>query len=262
MLRALEREPDLRFQTATDLASSLASVAGLPFRGATSTPEPGFASSSSSAPGTPRLGSGVPSSGGGYPGSGPRPASAAGTPFTAQSFSEPIPAATSAPLTASAPASARGSSKLGIAAAAGFGLLVGVAIILFRFGGARPSAPPTSSAAIVLPQTVEPVAVPPPTQTAEPVAPPPAPPATSTTPQPGDSPTPAAGACGQARSEAGAKGQGRHAGLRRCRYPAPDHRPRRGPVSSTGTRTRAAAEAGSRGEQQPQRRGTRLLILA
>jgi eukaryotic-like serine/threonine-protein kinase len=134
MLRALEREPDLRFQSATELADSLAWIAGITTRGGTSTPEPGFASVSNPAI-SPRSGP-VPSSGGGrpIPSSGNRTDPMSFGPAT---FSEPIPAATSAPLTASAPASSRGSSKIGIVAAAAFGLLVGVAIILFRFGGLR-----------------------------------------------------------------------------------------------------------------------------
>jgi serine/threonine protein kinase len=132
MLRALEREPEQRFQTATELADALAWIAGISARGATSTPEPGFASSSN-----PALSGAIPSSGGArpVPSSGKRQPSAPS--FSGQTFAEPIPAATSAPLTASAPASSRGTSKLGVIAAAAFGLIVGVGIILFRFGGLR-----------------------------------------------------------------------------------------------------------------------------
>jgi eukaryotic-like serine/threonine-protein kinase len=150
MLRALEREPDLRFQSATELADALGTLAGLSFRrGMASTPDPGFASASSSRPIFPPV-----SSGRGVPSSGAAPSAPrtdrnaqVPTPFGAQSFSEPIPAATSAPITASAPSAAPRSPMVGVFAAAAFGLLLG----LFGVGYWRLSAtkgPPASGIAI------------------------------------------------------------------------------------------------------------------
>jgi serine/threonine protein kinase len=138
--RALEREPDQRFQSATELADALGTLAGLSFRrGLPSTPEPGFVSSSrpifppSSGSRTDRDARvPVPSSGARSARSDrdvpdARAATAPAAPaFGADSFSEPIPAATSAPLTASAPSTQPRSPMVGVFAAAAFGLILGL----------------------------------------------------------------------------------------------------------------------------------------
>ena len=189
MGRALDREPEQRFQSAAELADALATLAGVSFRrGMASTPDPGWVSSSR--PGLPPVSSGrnvkagVPSSG--TPGSAPfsrtdRDAQAA---FAAQSFSEPIPAATSAPITSPTPSAQPRSPMFGVFAAAAFGLLLGLfGVGYWRFSGTTrtgsgpvtttPTAPtdpappsPTSTTPAKSTDTA-PSPVPPPTATTE-----------------------------------------------------------------------------------------------
>jgi eukaryotic-like serine/threonine-protein kinase len=124
MIRALDREPDRRFQTAGELADSLATLAGVSVRrdletSGNSTPQP---VSPAAPPNSLRAASGT--------------LPAPGAPSPLPSAIDPMAAATSAPFTASSPRS-RGSSRIGIFGAAAFGLLLGVGLILFKYGAGK-----------------------------------------------------------------------------------------------------------------------------
>jgi eukaryotic-like serine/threonine-protein kinase len=152
-VRALDREPDHRFQTATELAESLAAVAGLPtVRGGPSSanlPDPN--SYSPSSPYSPR----PVSSGEAHARTAREP-----VPFSGPEYAQAIPPATSAPLTASTPQPVRRSSKLGYLAGAVIGLAAGFTGVFYLVAGLRassvpgiasPSAPPPESASAASP---------------------------------------------------------------------------------------------------------------
>jgi serine/threonine-protein kinase len=120
MLRALDREPAQRFQTATEMADSLATVAGLSFGSPdASTPEPGR--TNARVPSAPSLGG--------------------------HEFSPRIPGAAAALLATSAPPPRRGASKLLIVGVATLGLAIGFFFVFLHFAGPRLS--PTSGASVV-----------------------------------------------------------------------------------------------------------------
>jgi serine/threonine-protein kinase len=123
--RALDRDPDRRFQTAGELAEALATLAGVSVRR-------DFSTSGSTASAGHRVAS---SSFGSSIGTVPAPIA----PFHGSDFVQPIPAATSAPFTASASSPTRGTSRIGIFGAAAFGLLLGVGLILFKYGATKPA---------------------------------------------------------------------------------------------------------------------------
>jgi serine/threonine protein kinase len=161
MARALEREPEARFQSALELADSLGAIAGLSFpRGPSSganTPEPSGPVQSS--PYSPRP-----------------PSSHSPTikePFSGPEYAQPVVGITSAPITASAPQSIRRSSKMGYVGGAVLGLAAGFAGVYYFV--ARPNAHSTPGIVLSAPQ-------PPPSTTAAP--PPPTPAAEATVPLP------------------------------------------------------------------------------
>jgi eukaryotic-like serine/threonine-protein kinase len=173
MIRALDREPDHRFQTAGELADSLGAIAGLSFpRGVPSsgsTPDPsGYVHSSPYSP-RPISSPEAHSSTARDPFSGP---------FSGPEYSQPIPGATSAPLTASTPNPGRRSSKLGYVGGAVLGLAMGFAGVFYVV--TRPATQPAHGIAIgaAPPPVSAPATSPPPTPavTTEPSASPPVPP--------------------------------------------------------------------------------------
>jgi serine/threonine protein kinase len=124
MARALDREPAQRFQTAQELADALLTVCGMSVRrGAPSSQ-------------TPNASGYAPGSFGQTPGHTPQ-SHLGGYRASGGAFDQPIPAATSAPFTASAPRPASSSKGvlLGITAA---GLVVGFGVVLFFAGVLKP----------------------------------------------------------------------------------------------------------------------------
>jgi serine/threonine-protein kinase len=136
MVRALDRDPDRRFQTAGELAEALATLAGVSVR-----------RDLTSSGGTPQPGDPVQTKAFAAGSGGPAPAPP--VPLQGPSFAQPIPAVTSAPFTAPtpAPSPSRGSSKIVILVAAAVGLLVGVGGILYRYGAVDGVAAATGAAA-------------------------------------------------------------------------------------------------------------------
>jgi serine/threonine-protein kinase len=140
MVRALDRDPDRRFQTAGELAEALATLAGISVRrdlsSSGSTPQP------VTSPPVPN-----------------ETLPALGPPFELAG-SVPILTATSAPFTASSPRPTRGSARIGIFGAATLGLLLGVGIILFKYGALKsdsvagsvvPDRPSPTASSVLLP---------------------------------------------------------------------------------------------------------------
>jgi serine/threonine-protein kinase len=120
MLRALDREPEQRFQSATELADSLGAVAGLSFRSQDAiTPEPGR--TNVRLPSAPSLGG--------------------------HEFSPRIPGAAAALLANSVPPARRGASKLLVMGTAALGLAVGFLFVFLHFAG--PRLPPATGATVV-----------------------------------------------------------------------------------------------------------------
>jgi serine/threonine protein kinase len=120
MLRALDREPEQRFQSATELADSLGTVAGLSFRSHDAiTPEPGR--TNARLPSAPSLGG--------------------------HEFSPRIPGAAAALLANSVPPTRRGASKLLVMGTATLGLAVGFLFVFLHFAG--PRVPPATGATVV-----------------------------------------------------------------------------------------------------------------
>jgi serine/threonine protein kinase len=169
MAHALDREPTQRFQTAQELADALATVCGLSVRrSAPSSQTPNNSSFGPSAYGpgpahTPQAqAQQVPQSHlGGYRASG-------------GGYDQPIPAATSAPLTASAPRPSSSSKGVLLGITAG-GLAVGFAFVFVFFGGTitgrtksastaqgSESAAPTAVAPPSAKPTADPTSIPPP----------------------------------------------------------------------------------------------------
>ncbi len=130
MMRALDRDPDRRFQTAGELGEALALLAGVsvrrdfPTRG--SEPEP-----------TPHAQAGAFGT----------PGRAFPAPLAPSDAAQPIPAATAAPFTAPAIRPTRGSTRIGVFGAAAFGLLLGAGLIVYKYGLTRPSSPDAVAAA-------------------------------------------------------------------------------------------------------------------
>jgi serine/threonine-protein kinase len=157
MARALEREPDHRFQSAAELADALVGAAGLHLpRSVTSTPEPG--SYMPSSPYSPR------------PVSTPEAhGTTAKMPASWPEHLQAIPAATSAPITASAPQPARRPSKARYAWGGLVGLAAGVGGVLFYMSGPRPPHPGAGPVA-----ASSPVSSPSPSTPSTAAAPPPA----------------------------------------------------------------------------------------
>jgi eukaryotic-like serine/threonine-protein kinase len=178
MYRALEREPERRFQTAQELSDSLALVCGLSVRRAPSSQTPDASmygqggqygqggptgASAYGPPGTPPYGQPYRQSQASHPShpSHPHPTQpvmSGGTPnapgFRPNTFDQPIPAATSAPITASAPR-ATSSSKgvlVGLTAAC---LLAGFAGVFWYFGLHR--GPVATASLGVTPSTIAPL---------------------------------------------------------------------------------------------------------
>jgi serine/threonine-protein kinase len=130
MSRALDREPETRFQSAMELADSLGAIAGLSFP-RSSTPEPGgYVNSSpySPRPVSSQAGRNLPGVLGG---------ATERVPFSGPEYAQPLSAATSAPITASAPQPARRSSKLGYVGGALLGLLAGFAGVFYLVTGSK-----------------------------------------------------------------------------------------------------------------------------
>jgi eukaryotic-like serine/threonine-protein kinase len=186
--RALERDPDHRFQSATELADSLGAIAGLPFaRGGPSSanlPEPG--SYVPSSPYSPRPVSS---------GEAHAPTANAPAPFSGPEYAQAIPPATSAPLTASTPQPTRRSGSLVYIVGAIVGLAAGFVGVLYLVTGLKtstatgvtaPSAPPPESAAAAAPPPTTPstAAAPPAETSAAPPVPPLLPPPPATPAQP------------------------------------------------------------------------------
>ena len=137
MTRALDRDPDRRFQSAGELAESLALLAGLSVRRELTTSgsavDPGSRVQSSSLIVVPAAAAG---------GTVADP----GAPLAPAGTDLPILAATSAPFTASTAGPTRASSRIGIYALAAVGVLLGVGLVLFKYGAGTSTSVPGAAA--------------------------------------------------------------------------------------------------------------------
>jgi serine/threonine-protein kinase len=138
MARALDRDPDRRFQSAAELGEALATLAGIRVRRDLSTsgdtPGPGVRLEASPFSPSSRASSV----------SSPAP----GGPLRAPDAAQLTPAAVSAPFTSPRARPMRRSVRIGLFAAAAFALLLGAGVLLFfRYGATEPPSPGTLAAA-------------------------------------------------------------------------------------------------------------------